>query len=262
MLSAPKGDRGPAPMSTLSREMLSGMADAAVDAVDCIRELNESGSNLVMEALRGSNEFTEWAHYPPNEVHDPRSHAHYNFHAHSPDDRDQPDCGHFHTFMGAKGMPSGIRPATICDRTHCPSIDDHGMANLIAISMTPAGMPEWLFTANRWVTAETWYRASDVIAMLDGFVVNLDQLSRILNRWLTAMFVLFRPQIEGLLIERDRVIERWCVLHPDDDVFQDRRLEITSSIDISLHQHIEWLDSQLESDSSAACQEVLAVAVR
>ena len=86
--------------------------------------------------------------------------------------------------------------------------------------------------------------------MPDGFVVNVDQPSRILNRWLTAMFVLFKPQIEGLLIERDRVIERWRTLHPEDDVFEDRRLDITSSIDIPFHQHIEWLDNQLESCAS------------
>jgi len=50
----------------LSREALSRMADAAVKVVGCIEELHESGSNLVMEALRGSEEFTEWEHYPPN----------------------------------------------------------------------------------------------------------------------------------------------------------------------------------------------------
>jgi hypothetical protein len=44
----------------------------------------------------------------------------------------------------------------------------------------------------------------------------------------------FRPQIKELQIERDCAIKRWRVLHPDDDVFEDRRLEITSSIEVSL----------------------------
>lgn len=241
----------PITSSALSREMLSRMAAAAETAVDCIRELHESGSNLVMEALLGSQAFTEWEHYPLDDVHDPKSHAHYYFHAHSPDGRDRPDYAHFHTFMRSRGMPAGIRPAGVGDAASRASAEGEPMSHLVAISMTPSGMPERLFTTNRWVTAETWYRAPDVIAMLDGFVVGVDQPSRILNRWLTAMFVLFRPQIEGLLTERDRVIERWRILHSEDDVFEDRRLDVTSSIDISLHGQIEWLDNQLESCSSA-----------
>lgn len=244
--------------SDLSREMMSRMADAAVKAVECIRDLHESGSNLVMEALRGSKEFTEWEHYPPNDVHDPRSHAHYYFHAHAPDGRDRPDYAHFHTFMRSSGMPAGIRPAHVGNvGSHTP-VDGEPMSHLVAISMTPSGVPERLFTTNRWVTAETWYRAADVIAMLDRFVVDVDQPSLLLDQWLTAMFVLFRPQIERLLVERDRVIEQWRTLHPDVDVFEDRRLDITSSIDISLHQHIEWLDRQLERCSRTHASEVRA----
>src|SRR5262249_19971966 len=69
---------------------------------------------------------------------------------------------------------------------------------------------------------------------------------RPLNDWLTAMVVLFRPQIEELLIERDRVVLQWQAEHADTDVFEDRRLEIVSSIRISLHNQIEWLDRQLD----------------
>lgn len=222
------------------------MADAAVDAVDCIHALHQSGSNLVLEALRGA-EFTQWEHYPPDDVIDPTSHAQYYFHAHAPDDRDRPDYGHFHTFMRPLGMPAAVRPAGISDGPP-PAVTEAGaLSHLVAISMTPSGMPERLFTTNRWVTAETWYRAADVIAMLDGFVIDADQPSRLLNRWLTATFVLFRPQIERLLIARDRAVEGWRLRHPDSDVFEDRGLEITSSIDISLAEHIAWINREIES---------------
>jgi hypothetical protein len=239
--------------------MLSRMAEAAVKVVNCIHELHQSGSNLVMEALRGSGskEFTEWEHYPSDDVHDPKSHAHYYFHVHSPDGRDRPDYAHFHTFMRSRGMPAGTRRTEVGGAS---STEGEPMSHLVAISMTPAGMPERLFTTNRWVTAETWYRAPDVIAMLDGFVVHKDQPSRLLNQWLTAMFVLFRPQIEHLIIERDRAIEQWRSLHPGSDIFEDRRLDITSSVDISLHQHIKWLDSQLEMCSSNVRKDVHAAA--
>ena len=236
------------PCSGLSRAALARMSVAGVKVVDCIRDLHANGSNLAIEALRGSGDFTEWEHYPPNDVHDPKSHAQYYFHAHPPDDRDAPDYGHFHTFMRPKGMPAGIRPAVV--KNFVPPADDSGaLSHLIAISMTPSGLPVRLFTTNRWVTGETWYKAADVIAMLDRFVIDLDHPSPLLNQWLTAMFVLFKPQIKQLLIKRDHAIENWRAEHSDCDVFEDRRLEITSSTEVSLYDHIEWLDHQLEARS-------------
>jgi hypothetical protein len=125
--------------------------------------------------------------------------------------------------------------------------DNNALSHLIAISMSPMGMPERLFTTNRWVTGETWYRAAHVIAVLDRFIIDLDHPSRLVNEWLSAMFVLFRPKIEELLIERDRVILQWQSDHIDTDAFEDRRLEIVSSVEISLYSQIEWLDRQLDS---------------
>jgi hypothetical protein len=231
-------------LSAPSKEMLSRMATAAETMVDCIRELHEAGSNLVIEALRGSEEFVEWEHYPPDDVRDPETYAQYFLHAHAPDDRERPDYAHFHTFMRSKGMPAGIRPAEVGGASR-PGADE-AMSHLVAISMTPSGMPERLFTTNRWVTAETWYRAPDVIAMLDRFAVSSAGPSPQLNRWLTAMLVLFRPQIEQLLIERDGAVERWRSINPESDVFEDRRLEITSSMDVSLERQIAWLDRLIE----------------
>lgn len=234
-----------APFSTLSKGTLLRMADAGAKVVDCIRDLNAAGSNLVIETLRGSNDFTEWAHYPPNDVYDMKSHAQYYFHAHPPDDRDAADYGHFHTFLRRNGMPLGIQPAKV--KGHVPAAgESDAPSHLIAISMTPGGMPEALFTTNRWVTGETWYGATDVTAMLDHFVIDLDQPSPLLNQWLTAMFILFRPQIEELVIQRDRTILQWQVEYADVNVFEDRRLEITSSKKISLYRQIEWLDQQLD----------------
>ncbi|MDF2114022.1 hypothetical protein PY365_00425 [Roseiarcaceae bacterium H3SJ34-1] len=223
----------------LSPEMLSRMATAAEAVVDCMRELHEGGSNLVVEALRGSEEFVEWEHYPFDDVRDPDTHSQFYFHAHAPDDRERPDYAHFHTFMGARGMPPGVVPAELDGSRD----DAAAMSHLVAISMTPTGMPERLFTTNRWVTAETWYCAGDVIAMLDGFAVGG---VRSLDRWITSMLVLFRPQIVRLLHERDAVVDRWRATYPGIDVFEDRRLEITSSTDISLEAHIAWLDARLE----------------
>src|SRR5207244_9619648 len=62
------------------------------------------------------------------------------------------------------------------------------VSHLIAIAVDVRGEPIRLFTTNRWVTGETWYRAADVIQMLDCFVVAEPESSRIVNRWIGGMF--------------------------------------------------------------------------
>ncbi|RTM13619.1 MAG: hypothetical protein EKK33_10425 [Bradyrhizobiaceae bacterium] len=63
---------------------------------------------------------------------------------------------------------------------------------------------------------------------------------------LTAMLVLFRPQIEYLLHERDRTIAGWSLRLPDVDVFEDRQLDATSSIGILLESQLAGLEQQLD----------------
>ncbi|QDM14963.1 hypothetical protein FNL55_02610 [Tardiphaga sp. vice352] len=231
-------DNAPGRAEVISAAQLRLMTEAAVKAADCIRVLSKSGQNLVGEVLR-CDEFTEWEHYPPDDVHDSETHAHYYFHAHAPDETRDGDFGHFHTFLMQDGFPDHLRPAVHSDSASPAGVSCH----LIAISMTPQGLPERLFTTNRWVTGETWYAARDVIAMLDRFDIDLASPSWPLNQWLSAMLVLFRPQIEQLILQRDQAIECWRARHPERDVFEDRELEVTSSMAISLVGQIEWLDS-------------------
>src|SRR5215471_4736104 len=137
------------PTSDLSREALLRMANAGVKAVGSIADLHARGSNLVIEVLRGSGDFIQWEHYPPDDVRDPQSHAQYYFHAHPPDERDEPDYGHFHLFVGPQGVPASSRHAKVRNLAASAS-DKDALSHLIAISMTPAGMPERLFH-NQWL---------------------------------------------------------------------------------------------------------------
>jgi hypothetical protein len=210
--------------------------EAAAEVLDCMRVLAKSGSNLVAEAL-GTHEFIEWDHYPPHDVHDPEGHAQYYFHAHPATDKRESDYGHFHTFLRAKGMPEGVIPAPVPPNT-AKELPEEPICHLIAISMTREGLPDRLFTTNRWVAGDTWYAAPDIIKMLDRFVIDLSHPSWPLNRWLTAMLVLYRPQIEQLLHERDKRIAAWQAEHPDVEVYEDRRLEITSALKISIEEQI------------------------
>jgi hypothetical protein len=220
----------------MPRPALAALVEAGQEVIDCYRVLAKSGDNVVGELLRGERTFYEWTHYPDGDVYDFESHAQYYYHAHPKHERPH-EHGHFHTFLRPRGMPKGVMPVPIPGHVP-PGRPDEALSHLVAVSMNDKGSATQLFTTNRWVTGETWYAARDVIAMLDRFAVDLVRPSWIVNRWLTAMLRLFRPQIEALLLERDRVIGEWRRHHPRSDVFEDRALEVTSKLEVSVEDQM------------------------
>lgn len=226
-----------------SQAQLERMAEAAAEVVNCIRVLEKGASNLVAEVL-GDREFIEFEHYPQDDVYDPETHAQYYFHAHPQTRGEWNDYGHFHTFLRPKDMCPEIRPAALA-RTPAETGDKDPVFHLIAISMSREGRPVRLFTTNRWVTAETWCAAPDVIAMLDRFVVDLATPSWPLNRWISAMVILYRDDIERLILERDAKIAQWRAAHPERDIFEDRALEVTSAAAIDLDERLALIRSRL-----------------
>jgi len=226
---------------------LRKMARAGAQILECYRVLRKSDVNVVGEVLRGHGEFYQWDHYPPGDVYDHDTHAQYYYHAHPPEGRAQKfgaEHGHFHTFLRPKGMPRSVKPAAVPDYKQ-PEGDNDALTHFVAIAMNRAGYPIRLFTTNRWVTGETWYEATSVISMLDRFVIDLATPSWPVNIWITAMLRLFRPEIEALLVERDRGVEDWQRRHPGDNVYEDRRLEITSIKDISVEDRIARVQEAL-----------------
>jgi hypothetical protein len=204
--------------------------------------------------LRGAGGVVEWSHYPQGDVYDPLSHAQYFYHAHPPEQRTDPEHGHFHTFLRPRGMAPGTRPLimpelAIADAPSAPvappvpqpnqGADNDELSHLVAIAVSETGEPVRLFTTNRWVTGETWYAAADVAAMLDRFAIDLARPSWPLNRWLTAMFRLFRPQMVALVHARDAAVmsfrrRRRGKVH----VFEDRRLEVPSTVEIDIDEQV------------------------
>ena len=82
--------------------------------------------------------------------------------------------------------------------------------------------------------------------MLDRFSIDLARPSWAVNRWISAMFRLFRPQMRDLLMQRDAAIMNWRrrrrgKIH----VFEDRRLEITSLVEIDVEQHLDRVNAAL-----------------
>ena len=228
----------------LPRQRLQVMLGAGREALEWRRILAKTGDNLVGEVLKHEGPFCILDHYPKGDVFDPESHAQWYYHAHDKEERPS-EHGHFHTFMRGGGMPEGVEPAPLPD--FAPKSDKHDLVcHLIAISMDRAGWPIGLFTTNRWVTGETWYAAHDVSALLDRFDLKMGKPSWPVNRWLTAMLLLFRPQIEELLQRRDERIRAWQREHPEvENVYEDRRLEVTSQMPISVEAQVEALKEAL-----------------
>jgi hypothetical protein len=228
------------------------MIAAAEIIRDCRRDLAARNTDLVGEVMGGSA-ICAWRHYPDGEVFDSASHAQYFFHAHAPDNPTSSERGHFHTFLRAEGMPSGVVPLllpelAVADVAAPPPQaaplkrgERDEVSHLIAIAVDLRGEPIRLFTTNRWVTGETWYRAEDVTRMLDRFSIAESEPSAVLNRWIGAMIQLFRPQIAALLQARDETVMAWRRRRRT-PVFEDPRLEITSSLDIQLDTQLALVD--------------------
>ena len=117
--------------------------------------------------------------------------------------------------------------------------------------MDPRGYPIGLFSTNRWVTGETFYTAEHVIAMLDHFEMDLLYPSWPANIWVTSTVRLFRPQIEWLLQARDNTINDWAESHPDVDVYEDRDLEVTSQLHISVDEQLELVNAEIASRTTS-----------
>ena len=118
---------------------------------------------------------------------------------------------------------------------------------LVGIAMDKYGYPIGLFTTNRCVTADNWYRADDVIAMLDHFQMDQARPSWPVNIWITAMVRLFKPQIANLLRMRDQTIAMRKREDPETDIFENREIEITSEMPIDVEEQITGIEQALNS---------------
>lgn len=220
-------------------DTLQAMAAAAAEVKNCRRVLAKTGDTILTELLRGSGAPAEWRHYPPGDVYDAEHHSQYYYHSHAAAERRPGEHGHFHTFLRPLGMPAGVKPAPLPDVAQTLGEND-ALSHLAGISVDAGGEVTRLFTTNRWVTGETWYVADDVAAMLDCFVIDHARPSWPLNRWITAVMRLYRPQIVELLRRRDAALAE--AAGADGNPYEDRELETPSEIDIDAETHIRQVE--------------------
>lgn len=206
--------------------------------------LAEAGQSAVSAVMPGEDVVNAWSHYPPGDIVDPEHGSQVYYHAHAEHDRGAGEHGHFHVFAHCTAPTAPAEADSGTDNAHAPASLAYGAkhCHLIAISMNALSQPSGLFTTNRWVTGETWLPAGDIVERVRGFRLEKREPFAETREWLEAMMILFRPQIEALVAERDARI-RSQATHAAGDVLEDRALNRVSSTDIDLAEQvmaIEW----------------------
>lgn len=214
------------------------MREAAVDLAECQRVLSKAGLNVVGELLRGHDTFYEDDHYPTGDVFDGESGSQYYYHAHRGIELEH---GHFHTFLRGCGLLREGAETVAADADRTP--DQGDLVHLVGVSMDPWGFPMAMFATNQWVTGESWLPATELEPLLSRFSIDHAWPSWPVNRWITALLRLFRPQVAALLAQRDQVVADWNERDGVVDALQDSRLELTGWIAINPAAQMTRLDA-------------------
>lgn len=217
-------------LSKLNNDDLEKMQESGLEVIKWRDILHKGRSNIVAEVLQNDQIFVK-EHYPRGEVVDENSKSQYFYHSHRPSEH-----GHFHLFFYKKEIIDKHKPIATWKNVK-PG------AHLIDISMHPDGEPIGLFNTNQWVTSEYWYSADQTLDMLNHFAIDHAYPSWPVNQWLNHLLVLFKPQIEDILYERDQQITQMD--KPIEQVLKDKKIEIFNSIPISIESQLDVISNIL-----------------
>lgn len=184
--------------------------------------------------LLGDQVFTEWSHYPEDDLFDPETGILVFYHAHSQEDRPAAENGHFHCFVEASRVAAGSRAV----RREGPG-SARALCHIAGLSIDPYGLPCEVFTTNQWVTGERLYPEPVVASLLPRFAEISASAPRVL-RWVAAMITLFEPQVHDLLRERDH---RLGLGRPGARArADDRAMDIVAAAPIDIGRQLDWVD--------------------
>ncbi|MCZ6645882.1 MAG: hypothetical protein O7B79_06530 [SAR324 cluster bacterium] len=215
-------------LSGFSTEQLQKCHAAGVEAQALWRSLASEGRTPVDVVMNG-NPFAKWDMYPwQGGILDQRTSSQYFYHSH-PDFKGE--HGHFHTFYYQKRK----------------------MAHLVAIGMDGKGRINNLYTFNRWSPGDTYFPARTLKTFLPRFrVTNSQELDKRLHGFINNVLVLFRPEIELLFDQREETFDRYRKRQNGQSPYEDRSLEITSSLAVDLDVQVARIARELDSRGASA----------
>jgi hypothetical protein len=216
------------------------MREAERDLFDVLAGFARDGRHPVHDVVSAADgAYTTFTRYPEDGVGGGVDNNAWYYHAHDPTDtRQWEENGHFHCFGFADRLDPAATPLAMPPSTDPAS---RGPVHLVALCVRSDGVPERLFTLNRWASDEWLYPAADVIPLLDQFCISNDARFSATSRWLSAMLRLLQPHIAWLLHERDRVL-RAHREQTGDGFSEDAALELTSLLEFDLDEHLAALD--------------------
>lgn len=223
-----RGDTLEALIAGCSTRALRAMADAALTVIEQTQHWADSGRSP-LQATIGHATPIAWQHHPDGDARDRDAGYRWYYHCHDRPQRAS-EHGHFHLFS-EHDRRTGEPPA---------------LTHLVAIGIDARGLPIRAFTVNRWVTNEVWRDASQVLRRLAKFRVALDGEHGDVSRWLSALTVLFAPQLKQVVTDRDDAMNRRAQGGGRPNLRDDHRLEVISQRRLSLARQIKAIDAQLD----------------
>lgn len=173
-----------------------------------LQELERKGTSVI-DLVRGGQPVQPWRLYPgENGVFDRRTRYQFYYHSHGSDH----EAGHFHTVR------------LFADHT----------VHLVAISMTPDGWPQALFTLNLWAIGDAYESAETLQRYVRRFHLAEQVGQPPLVRFVNLVFRAFGSEIERLQEEKIGALAAYRATHPDNDIFKDRSLEILSRVAVDM----------------------------
>lgn len=216
-------------LGSLDDENVDELADAAETVLMIHEALANDDITLLGELFRdrGDTPIEAWEHYPADDSRDPNSGAMFYYHAHDPQEWDRDEHGHFHLF---------VRPSAEADFTH-----------VMAVSMTPHGLPHGLFATNGWVTDESMLRAEEVMQMLEErWDIARARPSWLVVQWLSASLRLLQPYTEALLMQRDALLGWSDITPPSQQILQDRDRHILSEMPLDFMATLQAVQHEVQ----------------
>jgi hypothetical protein len=181
---------------------------AARELLDLLEGLERKGTSVI-DLVRDGQPLQPWRLYPGESgIFDRQTRCQFYYHSHGADH----EAGHFHTVR------------LFADHT----------VHVVAISLTPGGWPQALFTLNLWAIGDVYESAEHLRRYVRRFRLG-EQVGRPpLVRFINLIFQAFGPHIEQLQDEKIATLASYRAAHPGVDVFEDRSLEILSRVEIDV----------------------------
>lgn len=224
-------------LTELPAARIAALAQARSDLFEVNAAYNARRAHPLREVLAsGTQPFTRYEHYPPDDVDDvPAGYAWY-YHAHEPgESRPWEEHGHFHCYA----YPALLAHAEPLARPPDGSPPRNaGITHLLGLCCSDRGVPNRMFTINRWASNEWMYAADDLLPLIDRFALAGDLPHPLVSRWLSALVRVLSPQIGWLLRERDRVLGEARRRDPA-GYAEDRSIDIVSTLTFDLAAHLK-----------------------